>query len=287
MEDGYCTVQTVRPYYQYEKKQPQPPRRPLSGGITPVVKRILVANVIIFAIQLLLGDYFTLMFGLSHGGGLLLTAFRLFSYMFLHSPTLLLHLLTNMLALYLLGPEVERGMGGRHFLIMYLLSGFLGGLGWLLLSDGGLCVGASGAIMGMVASFAALYPRRRLVLILLPMFPIKAWILALGFGVLELLLYLARPGSTIAHTVHLAGGVAGCFYTLAVFRPGIFSGDWISKTLRARRGPRPRATGDGPPMEVRELDRILDKISREGMGSLTRRERKLLEDASKRRNARR
>lgn len=259
----------------------------MNGGMTAVVKRILIANIAVFLLQLFLGGSFTRLFGLSHGGGFLFTALRLFSYMFLHSPTLLFHLLANMFALYLLGPEVERGMGGRHFFIMYLLSGFLGGLGWLLLSAGGLCVGASGAIMGMVASFAALYPRRRLALIFLPMFPIKAWILALGFGLVELLLYLARPESTIAHTVHLAGGVAGCSYTLAVFRPKLLRSGWIADKLRGRRGGARQGGGGGPFIPPAELDRILDKISRAGMSSLTRRERKLLEDASRRRGSRR
>lgn len=278
----------VRPYYNYERleeKQPSPPA--LHGGMTPVVKRLLIANVAVFLLQIFLGRYFTNLFALSHGGGLLLTAVRLFTYMFLHSTGLMLHLAANMFALYLLGPEVERGMGGRHFFIMYMISGVLGGLGWLLLSDGGLCVGASGAIMGMVASFAALYPKQRLVLIFLPMFPVKAWVLALGFGVLELILYLANPGSTIAHGVHLAGGVAGCSYTIAVFRPNLFHTDRIARALRGKSASR---TGDepaGPTISTADLDRILDKISKDGMNSLSARERRLLEQASKRRTNRR
>ena len=73
------------------------------------------------------------------------------TYMFLHGG--FTHLLFNMFTLYFLGPETERAMGSKHFLAMYLLSGLLGGLGWLWLSPNpyAVCVGASGAIFGVWA----------------------------------------------------------------------------------------------------------------------------------------
>lgn len=277
----------VRPYYNYEKPDnPRPARRArrVGGRMTPVVRTLLIANIAVYVLQMIVGPRFTLQFGLSQAGGFATTLMQLMTYMFLHSPQHLFHIFTNMLGLYLLGPDVERGMGGGQFLTMYLISGFLGGVGWLLLGGGGLCIGASGAIMGVVASFAALYPKRHLVLIFFPFFPIKAWILVLGFAGLELLMYLSRPGSTIAHTVHLSGGIAGCFYTLAVFRPNILKTEWISRKLRPSTktaGKRPK-----PTMTPAELDGILDKISRDGLGSLSAHERKLLENASKQHRSR-
>jgi membrane associated rhomboid family serine protease len=280
----------VRPYYNYDKLERKSSPPPVPGGrMTPVVRKLIWANIAVFVAQLLLGRGFTAGFALSEQGPLLATVLRLFTYMFLHSTGMILHIVTNMFALYMLGPEVERGMGRLHFTIMYLLSGVLGGLGWLMLSDGGLCVGASGAIMGLVVSFAVLYPRERLALIFLPMFPIKAWILVLGFALLELMMFTANPGSTIAHAVHLAGGVAGCFYTLAVFRPNILHTRALADKLRGagRSGcGRSRGAGEGPTISEAELDRILDKISRQGMSALSPSERRALERASERRRGR-
>lgn len=277
----------VRPYYNYDYLKRRRAVRPsLHGGMTPVVRTLLIVNIIVFVLQVVFGNTFTMLFGLSNTAIAQGFIWQIFTYMFLHSTGYFLHLVANMLGLYLLGPEVERGMGSRHFLIMYFISGILGGVGWLALSGGGICIGASGAIMGMVASFAALYPRRRLAFILLPMYPVKAWIIALIFGGLELFLYLSRPDSSIAHTVHLAGGVAGCFYTLAVFRPQVLHAKWLAKWLRHHPG-----TGRKPPgpreMTPAELDRILDKISKHGMSALNKRERDMLESASSKSKRRR
>ncbi len=272
----------VRPYYNYDRLRNSKPRMSdtqIGGRMTPVVKLLLFSNIVVYILQLSLGMGFTRSFGLSQQGGVVVTAMRLFTYMFLHSPDHLFHIFTNMLGLYLLGPDVERGMGSRQFFTMYLISGVLGGAGWLLLGGGGLCIGASGAIMGVVASFAALYPRRHLVLIFFPFFPIKAWILVLAFAGLELLMYLSRPGSTIAHTVHLSGGIAGCFYTLAVFRPNLLHTRWLAAKLRPKS--KSAAGPASPTMTPSELDSILDKISRDGISSLTAHERKLLENASR------
>jgi membrane associated rhomboid family serine protease len=256
----------------------------LNGGITPVVRKLLFANVIVFVAQLFVGDTFTAFFGLTRGALLSGYLWQLFTYMFLHSPFLLRHLIFNMMGLFFLGPEVERGMGGKHFLTMYLLSGVLGGVGWVLLSGDGLCVGASGALMGVFASFAVLYPKQRLSLIFLPMFTFNAWVLVLGFTLIELFLYLGRPDSTVAHTVHLAGGVAGCFYTLAVFRPNVLRMGWMSK--RSGRVRTRSTAGNGSTMTTAELDGILEKISKDGMQSLTRHERALLNRASEQRRNR-
>lgn len=277
----------VRPYYNYERVGPKsPPPLPLRRRMTPVVRNLMIVNVVVFLLQLILGNGFTILFGLTPNAWSNGMYWQLLTYMFLHSPGFLLHLLTNMLALYLLGPEVERGMGGKHFLVMYLISGILGGAGWLLLNAGGLCIGASGAVMGMLASFAALYPKQRLAFIFLPMFSFKAWQVVVFFGGLELLAYLFRPDSSIAHTVHLAGGVAGCFYTLAVFKPQLLHTKWLADKLRGGRGAGTSGQ-DSKSMTPRELDAILDKISRDGMSSLTKHERNLLDRASEKRKSRR
>ncbi len=265
----------------------------VGGRLTPAVKTTLIACFAVWFVQLVLWSspalYFKLMspFELRPGDFYRGFVWQLFTYMFLHSATMPLHILFNMLMLFMLGPETERGMGTKHFVIMYVLSGVLGGLGWVLVTDSSAsCVGASGALFGLVAAFATLYPQRPITLLLFFVIPItmKAWMLAAGLGAIQLVMLVNQQGGQIAYGVHLAGAVAGLAYTLAVFRR-----DLLPRRLRF---PRPFARsrltvipgGLYPDtLDEGELDQILDKIARQGMASLTRRERSVLEQASRRR----
>ncbi|MBM4152578.1 MAG: rhomboid family intramembrane serine protease, partial [Kiritimatiellaceae bacterium] len=77
---------------------------------------------------------------------------QLITYQFIHQG--IFHLISNLLGLYLLGPDTERGLGTNRFLLMYFLSGILGGLGWSLLSPSGIfCVGASGCVFGVLGAY--------------------------------------------------------------------------------------------------------------------------------------
>jgi membrane associated rhomboid family serine protease len=195
---------------------------------------------------------------------------QLFTYQFIHQG--LGHLLANMLGLYFLGPETERALGTNRFFILYFLSGVLGGLGWSLLSPPGIsCVGASGAVFGILGAYAALYPNRELILIFLPFMPIKAWVFVLLLGAYEFMHTLAGAGSHIANAAHLGGGIAGYVYAFVISRPD------FPKRLFRRRAPSP-----APHVDHKEIDRILDKAARDGMHTLTRRERDLLKRAGKR-----
>jgi membrane associated rhomboid family serine protease len=130
-------------------------------GITPAVKYLLILNIAVFFIERVfgvsLGDTFALRPNwYSHW------AFgQLFTYMFVHVN--FSHLFMNMLSLFFIGPTVERTLGSYRFFILYYLSGILGGLGWAALANpmGPPCVGASGAVMGVLGAFGALYPLRR------------------------------------------------------------------------------------------------------------------------------
>ena len=82
------------------------------------------------------------------------------------------HILVNMLGLFFIGPVVEKTIGSYKFFILYYLSGILGGLAWSLFTSlmtsayfiGSFCVGASGAVMGILGAFGALYPNVKLLL---------------------------------------------------------------------------------------------------------------------------
>lgn len=226
-------------------------------------------------------------FGLSVAGAMQGKLWQFVTYQFLHGSPF--HLLVNMLMFYFLGSEVERAIGTRHFLTLYFLSGVLGGLGWLLLTYPyeGVCVGASAAIFGLLSAFAVLYPQREVTLLLFFVIPItlKAWVLAVGLGVIQLLFTISPGVGGIAYSAHLAGALAGLVYTLAIFRSGLV-GDAISKTRasNARRANERAARRNEA--DRAEIDRLLEKITREGIHTLTDAERRRLEEASRRRDGR-
>ena len=250
--------------------------------LPPVVAWLIKANVAVFLFFWLLrpGGLYGLLAlsldGIRHG-----YLWQPFTYMFLHDPLHLSHILFNMFTLYFLGPETERAMGSKHFLAMYLLSGLLGGLGWIWLSPQpyAVCVGASGAIYGILAAYATLYPRRQLML-LFPAIPVMAWKLVAGLALFEFILANNNPASGIAHTAHLAGAFAGFLYIDQLFENTALRRLWArARDYVAQRPHAPRAAP--PPPDQAEVDRILDKISAQGIQSLTKAERQTLHRASR------
>jgi rhomboid protease GluP len=254
------------------------------AGIT---RMLLVTTVGVYLVQFVLKlagvDVLTGLFGLSVGGMLQHQYWQLLSYMMLHGSPL--HLLVNMLMLFFLGSELEEHLGRRHFLLLYALSGVLGGLGWLLLTwpYEGVCVGASGALFGLLGGFAVLFPQREVTLLLFFIFPItmRAWVLAVLLGLVQFFLMMSSSAGGVAYSAHLAGGVAGAVYVLALFRPELARAGWrrgqqqMQDLGTARRAERQR-------MERLEVDRLLDKVAHQGLHSLTELERRQLEKASER-----
>ncbi len=247
--------------------------------LPPVVAGLIKANVFVFlALWLLRSERLYDLLSLSLAGVRHGAFWQPFTYMFLHAN--LTHLLFNMMTLYFLGPETERAMGSKHFLAMYLLSGLLGGLGWLWLSPQPYvpCVGASGAIYGILAAFATLFPRRELMLVFFPV-PVKAWKFVIGLALVEFLL-AGDPASGIAHTAHLAGAFAGFLYIDQLFENTTLRRLWArARDYVAQRPHVPRPAP--PPPDPAEVDRILDKISAQGIQSLTKAERQTLHRASR------
>ena len=257
----------------------------LPRRMTKVVRFLLIFTSAAFLVQLALdgltgGDYGRLLglsvLGVRHG-----FLWQPVTYLFVHGG--FWHLFLNMLGLYFLGPETERAMGSTRFLILYLVSGILGGVGWLLFSDDPRvpCVGASGALFGVIGAFAALFPDRPMTVLVFYVLPVtmKAWVLAVTLGVIELVFLLTSFGGNIAYAAHLAGGVAGYLYTVGAFRgrtlwrsPTGRFGAWIQALARFR---------ERPGVSEEKLDRVLDKIASQGIHSLTRAEKELLDRASR------
>ncbi len=219
-------------------------------------------------------------------------AYQLVTYGFAHEPNDLRHLFFNMLFLWFAGSEVEPIYGRREFLLFYLASLIVGGLVYVLgamVSHSPGVFGASGAVMAVMALFVAHFPRRTILLFLI--LPLPAYVVGIFYFASEILSVLKpQPDDNTAHAAHIAGAVFGYVYYLKHWRISSWlpsEGTW----KRLKLGPRPKLRVHDPEEDEHDLqrrvDEILAKISRNGEASLTRQERKFLEDASRRYQRRR
>ena len=209
-------------------------RRPITYG----VQRLIIANVIIFAITLVLNVPFgSSDFPLHPGYWLAFNpsyvvygaVWQFLTYMFLHAN--LSHVFFNMLGLYFFGPDVERILSTRQFFKFYLLCGAGGALLELVTAILGFgatpVVGASGAVLGVLAAYAVAYPKRPIYLFPLPI-PVYAWALAVFYFIASLTLDMNSPGT--AWAAHAGGMATGFAYMKAV--PGIRA--WFEKRAQVR-----------------------------------------------------
>lgn len=131
------------------------------------------------------------------------------TYMFLHGD--FGHLLFNMIALFFLGPELERRIGGKLFLIVYFVSGILSGVGHILFISNPMIpvIGASGAIFGVLACLAIIAPRMT---IYIYFFPIKMIHALLFFIVINLIMLPLGTVGGVAYFAHLIGLIVGSIF---------------------------------------------------------------------------
>ena len=148
--------------------------------------------------------------------------------MFIHAGWM--HLLGNMLFLFVFGNNVEDRLGRRHFLLFYLVSGYLATYAFAMLNPASISplVGASGAIAGTLGAYLYLFPRAKVTslvpfLLFLPLrFP--AWLVLGSWFLLQLPVVQGLLGvpadDTIAYLAHVAGFTAGFLYLLLVLDRG-------------------------------------------------------------------
>ena len=180
--------------------------------LTPVVKNLIIVNVIVFFAQILIGDYaiFSRLALFSPNTGAFLP-YQLFTYMFVHGG--FGHIFFNMLGLAYLGPYLEMVWGFKRFLIFYIVTGIGAALIYLALSYFtspeaiGVLVGASGAIYGLSMAFGLTYPEVEIFL-MFPPITIKAKYLVFVTGIMTFI--LDRSGK-VAHFAHIGGAVVGYF----------------------------------------------------------------------------
>lgn len=154
-----------------ECAQPDPRARVITAhelrgrfaGSTPVTMTLLVVSVGVFLVRMLLGGLGTdpLFLWLAQINAFVSEGqwYRLVTAAFLHAG--LMHLLFNMWALYLFGPDLERGVGRWPFLALYVSAAVTGGAAFFLLSERGIAVGASGAIFGLFGAWLVASYRSR------------------------------------------------------------------------------------------------------------------------------
>jgi membrane associated rhomboid family serine protease len=133
---------------------------------------------------------------------------QLVTYMFVHDPRGIMHILMNMLGLYLFGIPLERRMGSWEFLVYYLVCGVGAGLVALVL--GVAVIGASGAIYALLLAFATFFPQSRIYV--MGVLPLQAPVAVAVFAGLSIFFQVTGLWGGVAHFAHLAGIVVGYLY---------------------------------------------------------------------------
>jgi membrane associated rhomboid family serine protease len=182
---------------------------------TPVVFNLIIINALVYIGQLVLDRSMGLteLFALWPVSSGEFKPYQLVTHMFTHSPDNFFHILFNMYALWMFGSVLEKVWGPKKFLIFYLVCGLTAGVAQMFLTSSP-AVGASGAIMGLFAAFAYLFPNVKFFIIPFP-FPIKAKYMVAIMAAIDLFGGFHGGGSdNIAHFAHLGGMVMGFILVL-------------------------------------------------------------------------
>ncbi len=232
------------------------------------------------------------------GGGTIfgLEVWRFLSFQFLHAN--LMHIFFNMFGLWVFGGMVEQQLGRRRYLGFYLACGVAGAIAYLALNFIGSqfswsgtwipaslrgdphtpLVGASAGVFGVIIGCAKIAPNE-IVQLMFPPIPLRLKYMAYGYVAIaagNLILGGKNAGGDAAH---VGGAIAGFF----LIRHSHVLNDFLDVL-----GPSGDRTNSdrGDTDERAEVDRILDKVARSGLGSLSGRERRALQRATDRQRRR-
>jgi|RhiMetdeSRZDD1v2_1073273.scaffolds.fasta_scaffold01630_13 rhomboid family protein len=215
-------------------------------SIPPVIKNLVIVNVLFWIAELTFGDQFVSALSLHYYKSPDFGLWQLISYMFLHAVPAdwFFHILFNMFALWMFGSTLENLWGSKRFLLFYFICGIGAGLMQMgasavemnILMDkfasgkiaqgefiqhgreiyNGIALGASGAVMGVMVAFGYTFPNTPMLIIPIPI-PIKvkyvviAYILIDVFGGIN-----PRYGDSVAHFAHLGGALIGFILVLTM-----------------------------------------------------------------------
>jgi len=266
---------------------------------TPVVKWLLIINFAVFVVQIFFDQPETVRFGpdqfaarpgpMSRWMGVTVAGFwqvwRYLTFQFLHGGVM--HVALNMLGVYMLGTPLEGHFGSRRFLRFYLICGAVAGLAFVglgavsAMDPARPIIGASGGVFAIVLACAVLFPSFRLILLFFPV-PIRlAAVIIFGGMILIVMQGFAsgRAEEAMSDVAHLGGAGAAAVWMWVLPRLNLrvrLGGDragrgrWEKKLKRRRK-------------EQDEIDALLDKIRRSGIDSLSWREKRKLQQASRKR----
>ena len=204
---------------------------------TPIVTNLLIINVLVFAAQNLITQFNITEWGsLHYYKSSLFKPHQLLTHMFMHAD--FGHILFNMFGLWMFGTILERFWGPKKFLIFYLICGVGAGIFQQFLipydaaqtakmipeyaadpsllpaiieavKEQSYSLGASGAIMGVLAAFAYLFPNTQMYVMFIPI-PLKAKYVIPVFVLIDLFGGIYRiQGDNIGHFAHLGGAITG------------------------------------------------------------------------------
>lgn len=219
-----------------------------------------------------------------------LEVWRLIGFQFLHAN--FTHLLFNMMGLYFFGPLVERYLGRKRFLAFYLLCGMFGAIMYGILNLAGQfltipgvlpndphtpLIGASAGVFGVLMAGAYLAPNATvLVFFLLPM---RLRTLAYALVIVALYTVVVSGNNAGGEAGHIGGAIAGFYF---IRHPHHLHGffDFLGRADPTSHHYRNSGFRRAP--DRSEIDHVLDKVHREGIQSLSARERRILQEASRR-----
>ena len=173
------------------------------GAMTPWVQRLLIANIVMYFIA-------------PPGSGLFrelwfyppiawMRPWTVVTYTFLHGSVG--HLFFNMIGLFFFGPRLEAKLGGRTFLWLYFTAGIGGALLQTIFATAAPMVGASGAIYGLLASYAYFWPRDKILVMFV--IPMEIWLAVTLYVAYSLYAGMGNLAGGIAHFAHLGGAAVG------------------------------------------------------------------------------
>lgn len=246
---------------------------------------LIGANLGAFVVQLFLQNYDPVFvreyLALSDRGIRSAYGWQFFTSMWLHDGPW--DLLGNMLILYLLGRDLESILGQRHFLFLYFMGAMGGELGHLfLMPSNSALFGAAGGVAAVLVAYAIILPELELTSMVFFTLPLrlKAKHLAYGMFATAVLLVVFDRSGAITHSAYLGGCVAGWLYAhlLGFGRPSFLQRMLLQRRAEAERLQRMSADQ----FVSEEIDPLLEKISRQGLTSLSRSERRKLAKAGER-----
>ncbi|MCH2113495.1 MAG: rhomboid family intramembrane serine protease [Pirellulales bacterium] len=213
--------------------------------------------------------------------------FQLLSYGFLHDLNDFRHIVFNMLGLWMFGRTVESRYGQREYLAFYLIAIVFAGTAWCLsevMVGAGrdtrpMMYGASGGLSAVLILFAINYPRQRIYI--WGIFGVPAWLFAMFFVGSDLLGAMDRT-SNVACTAHLGGSLfAGLYFYFGWNLSQRLPRGWSLPRTHRRHKLRVHDPDESPSETDQVVDELLRKIQQHGQDSLTQRERRILERASR------